>query len=136
MPNKIQREIDEILSGLEGFPPKRSVRSRLGAAVTSFWRGLRGLGGGLPRPRFSAGQLLLLAGAIIVIAYVLDIGSGDVNRLIIGAGLGLFILAFVLSLRRQSRPPEKLWRGEPLELHGPSVGTRFRSWWGRWRSRR
>ncbi|MFQ6019745.1 MAG: hypothetical protein ACE5KW_03215, partial [Dehalococcoidia bacterium] len=93
MPDKIQREIDEILNRLERFPPKRPLWSRLRAAVTSFWRRLTGLGASLPRPRLSIGQLLLLGGAIVVVAYVLDIGSGNVNRLIIGAGRGLFILA-------------------------------------------
>jgi VIT1/CCC1 family predicted Fe2+/Mn2+ transporter len=136
MAERLQREIDEILSHLEGFPPKRSLRSRLRAIPTSFWRGLTGLVANLPRPRFSVGQVLLLAGAIIVVAYVFDIGGGNITRMIIGAGLALFILAFVLSLRRQSRLPVKRWRGEIMELEEHGVGTRIRSWWERWRSHR
>jgi VIT1/CCC1 family predicted Fe2+/Mn2+ transporter len=136
MADKLQREVDEILSQLEGFPPKRSLRSRLRAAPTSFWRGLTGLVASLPRPHVSVGQVLLLGAALIIIAWVFNPGGPNVTRMVIGAGLAIFILAFVFSLRRQSRTTEKRWRGEPMELGEPGVSTRIRSWWERWRSRR
>jgi len=78
---------------------------------------------------------MLLGGALIVIAYVFNVGDSFTNRLLIGIGLGLFFLAFLLSLRRSGRVPEKRWRGQPMELQ-PSMGDRLRSWWERWRSRR
>ncbi|MDO8617230.1 MAG: hypothetical protein Q7T33_16095 [Dehalococcoidia bacterium] len=133
MPDKVQQEIEELLAKLDTFPPRRSPWSRL-----TDWlrRGRRGIGRfftGLALPRLSAGHVLLLAIAIIVTAYLAG-GKSDLTRWVIAGGVVLFIAAFVLSLRRQSRPPEKLWRGQPLDLrHG---GSRGRPWWDRWRNRR
>lgn len=135
MADRLQREIDEIVSRMEGFPPKRRFWSRLRDAAKGFLSRLKSFVAALPRPRLSLGQLMLLGGALIIVAYVFGIGSPSVNRLLIGAGLALFFLAFILSLRRTARAPEKRWRGEPMELQA-SVGHRLRSWWERWRSRR
>lgn len=129
MANRIQREIEDILSRLERFPPKRTLRSRLRDAAKGLLRGPQSLLASLPRPRLSVGQLMLLALAIIIVAWVFDLGP------IIFAGLALLLLAFILSLRRRTRPTEKLWRGQPMDLE-PSAGDRLRSWWERWRSRR
>lgn len=136
MTDRLQREIDEILARLDSFPPRRSLwwrlRRRVGGVLGGLGRGLRGL----RLPRLSMGQLLLLGIAVIVIAYLLEPGGANVARYVIVAGIVIFLAAFILSLRRQTRPPEKRWRGQPMELGGPDVGQRLRSWWGRWRGRR
>lgn len=133
MPNpsdRIQREVDELLSNLDTFPPKRPRRG-LGDALASPFRALaRGLRR-IRLPRINAGHILLAAIIIIVIAYVAG-GSSSLWTWIIAAGIALFIFAFILSLRRQSKPPEKYWRDRPLDLQGREPG---RSFWDRWRGR-
>ena len=136
MSSKLERDIEEVLAKIDRFPPKRSlwsrVRRRLGDALDH----VGGAVAGLPRPRLSVGQVLLLGIALIVIAYVFgDSLGGSVVRLVVIGAIVLFIGAFIFSLRRQSasRLPEKRWRGQPMDLDQPH-GTG--SWWKRWRSRR
>jgi len=81
-------------------------------------------------PRLTAGHVLLIAIAIIVGAYVI-LGASDAGSWIIAGGIIAFIAAFIFSLRRQTRPPEKYWRDRPLDLR--RSGPRSRSWWDRWR---
>ncbi len=129
MPDRIQREVEELLAKLDTFPPRRPLWTRV---RDSFSRGFQRLGG-LRLPNLSAGHVLLIAIAVIVGAYVI-FGASDVGRWIIAGGVIAFIAAFILSLRRQSRPPEKYWRDRPLDLRRPSA-PRGRSWWDRWRNR-
>lgn len=136
MSNKLQREIDELLAKLDTFPPRRSLWARAREAIARWFRSAGRSLASLRLPHISVGHLLLLGIAVIVIASVLNPGGTSITRAVIIAGIVLFLVAFVLSLRRQSRPPEKRWRGEPMELGGSSGANRLRSWWGRWRSRR
>ena len=109
------------------------MRRRLAGVLDSVGRAF----GGLPRPRVSVGQVLLVGIALIVIAYVFgdSIGDASLVRLFVIGAVVLFIGAFIFSLRRQStlRMPEKRWRGQPMDLD--EAGGRG-SWWDRWRSRR
>jgi hypothetical protein len=133
MPDKVQQEIEELLARLDHFPPRRSLRSRIRDALVSPFRAIRRLRG-IAWPSISAGHVLLLAILAIVVAYLAG-GESDVARWVIVGGILLFIAAFVFSLRRSGtggHPPEKLWRGQPMDLRRP----RGRSWWDRWRSRR
>jgi hypothetical protein len=136
MPNRsdrIQQEVDELLAKLEKFPPKRPLGRRIGDALSAPFRAIgRGLSG-IRLPRVTAGHILLAAVIIIVVAYVAG-GTSDIWRWVIVAGILLFIAAFVMSLRRQSRPPaEKYWRDRPLDLDDRGGGRR--SFWDRWRRR-
>ncbi len=137
MADRIQREIEEILSRIERMPPKRPRPSRLRQAIRSLWHRLGGAVLALPRPRIAPGPLLLLGGGLLVAGYIFEVGSSDVNRWLIIAGLVLLLLTFLLSWRRgtRARVAEKRWRGQPLELD-QGRGERLRSWWERWRSHR
>jgi len=130
MPDRVQQEIEDLLARLEKFPPKRPLRRRVSDTIGAPFRAAGRAFAGLRLPSISAGHLLLIAIAIIVVAYLAG-GSGEIVRWVIVAGILLFIAAFVMSLRRHSAPPEKVWRGEPLDLR-----PRGKSWWGRWRNRR
>ncbi|MCH7484205.1 MAG: hypothetical protein IIA90_03540, partial [Chloroflexi bacterium] len=69
-PDRIQKEVDELLARIEKFPPRRPLSRRIGDAASAPFRALsRGLSG-LNLPRISAGHVLLAAIIIIVIAYV------------------------------------------------------------------
>jgi hypothetical protein len=130
MPDRIQEEIEELLAKLDTFPPKRPFLARVRSGIGGVFRGIGGLISSIPFPHLSAGHVLLIAIAMIVIAFMVG-GSSDIVRWVIIGGFVLFIAAFVMSLRRHSRPPEKLWRGKPMDLGGPGVGERLRSWWRR-----
>lgn len=130
MPDRIQQEIEELLAKLETFPPRRSLWTRLKNSLFRFFRGLPHAVTGIPLPALSAGHVLLLSIAAIVIAY-LAFGGTDFGRWVIVGSIVVFIAAFVFSLRRQSRPPEKMWRDRPLDLR-----PKRRGWWDRWRTRR
>jgi hypothetical protein len=134
MPDRIQQEIEELLAKLDTFPPKRSLWARARGGITSFFRDIGHTVSSIPFPRLSAGHVLLIAIAVIVIFSLADFG-GSVTRWVIAGAIVAFIGAFVMSLRRHSRPQEKLWRGKPMDLNSPGVGERLRSWWRR-RSRR
>ncbi len=132
MPDRIRQEIEELLTKLEEFPPRRPLWQRLTEPAARAWRRAGRALRSLRLPAVSAGHVLLLAITLIVVGYV-AVDNTDVARWLIAAGIALFIAAFIFSLRRQSRPPDKLWRGEPLDLRPRS---RSRSWWERWRNRR
>ena len=129
MPNRIEREVEELLESLDAKAPKPSLPSRIGSVITSPFRAIsRGLHR-LALPNITAGHVLLAAIAIIVVAWVVG-GAQDAWRWVIAGGIVLFIGAFLWSLRRQSRPPEKYWRDKPLELRQRG------SFWDIWRNKR
>ncbi len=130
MSSKLERDIEEVLAKIDRFPPRRPLLSRIRRRLASATAGL-------PRPRVSVGQVLLLGIGLIVIAYVFgdSLGGASLVRLFIISAVLLFIGAFIFSLRRQSssRIPEKRWRGQPMDL---SQGSDPDPWWKRWRFRR
>jgi len=130
--DRIQKEVDELLAKIEKFPPRRPRSRRISDAASAPFRALNRGRSGLSLPRISAGHVLLAAIIIIVIAYVAGGASNVWNWVIVG-GIALFIAAFVMSLRRQSKPPaERYWRDRPIDLE--DRGSR-RSFWDRWRGR-
>jgi hypothetical protein len=136
MTNKLERDIEEVLAKIDRFP-KRTRWARFKSGVRGFFRGLGEAFASIPFPRLSLGQVLLLGIAVVVIAYVFgdNIASPSIVRLFIIGGIVVFLVAFILSLRRHSSAsaPEKRWRGQPMDLDARGEGQ---SWWKRWRSRR
>ncbi len=132
MSSKLERDIEEVLAQIDRFPPKRSLWSRLRRRVANALGGVGEAVSSIPKPRISIGQVLLIAIAVIVIAYFGFRGS-NIGSILIFGGILAFIGAFIFSLRRQSasRLPEKRWRGQTMDLDEPGG-----SWWKRWRSRR
>ncbi len=132
MSSKLERDIEEVLAQIDRFPPKRSLWSRLRRRVANAVGGVGEAISSIPKPRISIGQVLLIAIAVIVIAYF-GFRSSNIGSILIFGGILAFIGAFIFSLRRQSasRLPEKRWRGQPMNLDEPGG-----SWWKRWRSRR
>jgi len=146
MPNRVEREIEEILSKLDGLPPpsrpptrlRRTWRSRLGRGVAR-WRER------LPRfPSVNPGSMLLLGLGMILSAVFLRMISADLTRWVVILGLVLFFVSFVLSFRRGggriTGGADTYWRGQRIPrsaLRGPSLADRIRGWWrrrnrGRW----
>lgn len=127
MSNRLQREIEEILSKVEGVPPpapRRRLKLRWGQRLHDLLRAV---------PTFlshiSVGQLMLTAIAIIIIAYVFRFGNPVLARYIIIAGIALFAASLLLSFRRSNTTYQKRWRGQLIDDRGPSLAERLRMWW-------
>ncbi len=140
MPNRLQQEIEEILGNYEKFPLReprwRRIRRRLSLRTRSARHWLAS-----HLPRITVGRVMAAGVILILVALfapsLFNLDSGAITRGIILAGLALFIGAFVFSLRRRTTPyVEQRWRGRPIDLRHPSIGSRLRSWWYRWRSRK
>jgi hypothetical protein len=135
--DRIEREIEEILKKIDDFVPEkpRSVRKRPAdtpAPAPAFENPSRastprspGTSGSLSR--VSLNQVMGWSLIAVLVAFFLPIpGSGWV----ILAALLVFGVAFLLSRigGGSGRKVEKRWRGEPLDLSGPSLPTRIRDW--------
>ena len=133
MSDRLRQEIDEILSKYEKFPIREPLPRRLRRKASE----LTAAAGRLlatPLHYVTAGRLMLL-GVILILAAYFSFGGASMTRAVIIAGLIVFALAFMVSLRRRTPHVEPRWRGRSLDLHEPSVGARLRTWWGRWRGR-
>ena len=132
MSSKLERDIEDVLARIDRFPPKRSRWSRIRRRVANAVGGVGAAISSVSWPRIGIGQVLLIAIAVIVIAYY-GFRNSNIGSIVIFGAILVFIAAFIFSLRRQSasRMPEKRWRGQPIDLDEPGS-----SWWKRWRSRR
>ena len=144
MPNRVEREIEEILNKLDGpsggrAPTRlhRGWRSRV-SRRTSRWRSR------LPAlPAINPGNLMLTGICLILSGLLLRMVSPDLTRWVVILGLVLFFSSFVLSFTRRgpggANPNETYWRGQRIarsELRGPSWPERLRTWWRRRNRRR
>ena len=134
MSDRMRRDIDEILSKFDKFPLReplpRRLRRKASELTTAAGRLLAA-----PLRYVTAGRLMLLGLILVLVAYF-GLGGGSMTQAIIIAGLIVFGLAFLVSVRRRPPHVEQRWRGRPLDVHEPDVGARLRTWWGRWRGRR
>lgn len=130
MPNRIEREVEELLRGLDALPPEKPLTRRVSEAVLAPFRAIGNLVSRIHLPSLNAGHLLLFAITIVVIAYVAG-GDSPIWNIIIATGIILFILAFILSLRRQSKSSPRYWRDRPMDIEKGS-----RSWWRGKKNRR
>ena len=144
MPNRVEREIEEILTKLDapggGRRPtrlRRSWRSRLTRRVGAWRSRLPAL------PALNPGNLMLTGIVLILSGLILRMVSADLTRWVVILGLILFFSSFVLSFTRRGPTGvgrnETYWRGQRIprsELRGPSLASRLRTWWQRRNRRR
>jgi hypothetical protein len=126
MADRIEREIEEILKKIDNFVPERT-RAPARRVGKPFAAALAWLGHRLAR--ISLNQVMAWALLIVIIAFFIRVpGAGWV---MIGA-LIVLATAFLLSRNRGAgggRPAvEKRWRGEPIDLSGPSLPDRIKAW--------
>ena len=127
MPDRIEREIEDILRKIDNFVPERTRRSarRAGQPIASAH-------GWLVRrlSRVSLNQVMMWA-LILIVASVFFRGIPGVQWILIGS-LIVLVTAFLLSLRsgRGARisGSAKRWRGQPIDLSGPSLPNRIKGW--------
>ncbi len=127
--DRIQREIEDILSRLDDLPAERKpipMRRRQRQAG-SFVGGLLAPLAGLSIKHVMIGSL-----ALIMIGFFLRGAYPDFGRWTLIAGVVLFITAIVLSAFNRGGPSapqiEKRWRGQPMNLEEPTLGDRLRAW--------
>lgn len=114
MPNRYEREIEEILSRMEESEPRKG----LGDRIRPFRRPARPRG--LPTPHIALMELLfLLAIVFILIASGLayyDNAPSPVSGAIGMVGLTFFVVALVAGWRERFRPSSQpRWRGNTVE---------------------
>jgi hypothetical protein len=126
--DKIEREIEDILSRLDEFVPEETVagrvRRRSSVAAGAFGRAVIG-----PLARISLRQVMLTALVLVVIGFLGMRLQPVFGRWVLIGGVILFLTSFALSFfSRGPAKMEKRWRGQPLELDEPSLGDRLRAW--------
>ncbi len=136
MPNRVEREIEEILTKLESPGPGRQP-----VKLRRTWRSrLRGLTNRLPRTglslgRLNAGTMMLWGIGLILAALVLRMISSDLTRIAVIAGLVLFFGSFIVGFLHKDAgsvgSSETYWRGQRIPrstLCGPSLLDRLKRW--------
>lgn len=126
MPDKIQQEIEDLLSRLDTFPPPKPwyvrLRESIGRSIGDAFEAV----GRMPFLRANAGYLAVISIIVLVSALFLYDDLGNAARWIIFGAIVGFIVAVVLSLRRNSRAPTKYWRDQPMDLNKPGPEWRNR----------
>ncbi len=137
-PDKVQREIEELLDKLDNFVPE----DRLASKIRKRRRDEVGPGlierGWKRVSRFSLGQAMLVGIGLLLIGTVFRHQLGSLAGPVIVVGIVLVIGAFVLSaINGDSRRTiaggrqEKRWRGQVIDYSEPSTTSRIRDWFRR-----
>jgi hypothetical protein len=148
MPDKVQREIEELLDKLDTFVPEerfaskiRDRRKREKAAARSGPTFGERIG-----QRFSGitlGHIMIAGIALLAIGFFVRGPLGDAAFWVSIAGIALTLFAIVMSMRSKgagSRTPlfragtgrvQKSWRGQVIEYGEPSTVDRVRGWFRR-----
>lgn len=137
MPNRLEREIEDILIRLDEFVPNERRSRRMRRRLSAGWRAFGGRFGSLTRG-ISGGHVVLGAAVMLVALLFLSrvLPPVAVRWLTYGC-LAVLFGAIFLSIRplRRNRP-NRYWRGQPLDAGGPNTFTRLQSWWRRRNRRR
>jgi len=141
MPDKFEREIDDILSKLDKFPqqgPSERARKAVSGRVSAFQRRVA-----LRIARLSVGQIMLTGIVMILVGYFFRAGLPEIWYYVVILGLILFFTSFALSFfggaGRARGGGQVYWRGRPAQSYyssGPILGRRLRDWWRRRQGRR
>lgn len=141
-PDKIQREIEELLDKLDTFVPeerlaakirnRRKEQRRSDRGPSAFERATRRIS------QISLGQLMLAGVALMLIGWLFDDALGSWSTWVTLGGLALTVIAFVLSVVTGgtrttvgARHVQKRWRGQIIEYSEPSRMDRIKEWFRR-----
>jgi hypothetical protein len=126
MPDRIEREIEEILKKIDKFPEgSRQPKGRRPAGSGPVKRS----GGGSKWLSSVTMRKVMMWALVAVIAAFFLRGIPGGYWLLIGAII-VFVTAFILSTRSGpvTNAPEKRWRGQPLNLTEPGWPDRLKAW--------
>lgn len=135
-PDRIEREIEEILDKIDRFVPNESVplrfRRRMVTALRSLRHALLS-----PLARVSIAQVMLLGVALFFLAFFLGRFDPALGKWTAVAGAVLFVGGFLLSLLGgRGRHEPKRWRGRVVQYDEPDLTARLRTWFRARRSHR
>lgn len=142
-PDKVQREIEELLEQLDNFVPEERLAQKIRnrrrqkqvvdrSTPTTWERATKRVS------RITLGQLMLAGLALLLIGWLFGDALGSWARWVTLLGLALTLGAFVLSIVNGggSRATigtrvQKRWRGQVIEYGEPSRVDRVRGWFRR-----
>ena len=136
MPNRVEREIEEILSKMDGDP-----RGREPLRFRRSWRSrLRRTFSRIPIPRLprslNGGTMILWGIGLLLFAMLFRIVAPSLTIWVVIVGLVLFLGGFVVGFLHKDAGSigggDAYWRGERFsrsDLRGPSSLDRLRVWW-------
>jgi hypothetical protein len=140
MPDKFEREIEDILNKLDHLPSRRPgprVRQAITRRLLSLQRRIA-----VRLAHLSLSQVMLTGIALIFVGYFFRAGLPGIWFYLVILGLILFFTSFALSffgVGPPHRSGQVYWRGRPASSYypsGPSIGTRLLGWWRRRQGRR
>ncbi len=127
MPDRIEREIEDILRKIDDFVPDRTRRAARRAnqplSAAHGWLAHR-------VSRISLNQVMMWALAVVVITFIFRFAIPGLGWVMLGS-LIVLVTAFLLSLRGTkgtNASSTKRWRGQPMDLSGPSLPDRIKGW--------
>ncbi len=118
MPEKYRREIEDLLSQIEGqhetVEPKRPRSSR--APFKAMLRFFAGKGWSI-----TPGRIMLASVALLLIALLFSSSMPGLLAPLIGWGaVVIFVLGYALFFINPSGSYEKMWRGQPIDEPPPA----------------
>lgn len=127
-PDRIEREIEEILDKIDRFVPNESVPLRFRRRASGIVRGVRDALLS-PLARVSIAQVMLLGVALFFLAFFLGRFDPALGKWTAVAGAVLFVGGFLLSLLGgRGRHEPKRWRGRVVQYEEPDLPARLRTW--------
>ena len=128
MPERFQREIEEILEHSEDSPetPSRQPNKRTRKSPSRRRDGSSGWLGEVLAPA----RLFMASVALLIAALILNVAGTGLAALLFWLGLILFVVAYAVYFVRSEKGPERHWRGRVVEYEttGPSWRERIRRW--------
>jgi hypothetical protein len=138
-PDRVQREIEELLDQLDNFVPEERLVSKIKNrrraqrepnALERAWSGVKKRFG-----RITLGHVMLLGVALLLLASFVPGLFFGFDQLAFFTGIVLAGGAFVLSVlgwdsRRtiSGGQPDRRWRGQPIDYSEPSGTGKLRDW--------
>ncbi|MCC7103763.1 MAG: hypothetical protein IT307_01355 [Chloroflexi bacterium] len=132
MADRYEREIDELLSRLEGRPRKEPLSRRIGRRVRPYSSGFQsGLRAFLRRP--PSEQFMIAALVMVIAAVILGYFAPRIAGYVSALSILCFVVALGLSIAgRRSPGYQKKWRGKIVDYPaGPSIWNSLRKWFRR-----
>lgn len=135
MPDRIEREIDEILKNIDDFPTRRQtprrIPGRFSRRVSALQRGIA-----TRLVQISVGQLLVISLGVMLFSWLFKAALGKHWIYALAFGLILFFTTFVLSFRNGAAN-QTYYRGQPSSYYRAEqpLTARLRSWWNQKRRR-
>jgi Na+/melibiose symporter-like transporter len=128
MPDRIEREIDEILKNIDDFPARRQtprrIPGRFSRRVSALQRSIA-----TRLVRISVGQLLVASLCVMLFSWLFKAALGKHWIYALAFGLILFFTTFVLSFRNGTSH-QTYYRDRPRSYYRADqpLSTRLRTW--------